>query len=146
MRRNFFAHTKIEEFFGIRQNSTDFFWRFLRPEIRGKCPERRHRGRKRRHADAPSGGGSETHGANRSGNLRTIPKKIAIFRRRTPRGTGSFRRKRTGNGKGTRSRPTRETHGKRYEKPMSFTKINHYEKEYADTHHDTALNVSEGVG
>ena len=35
---------------------------------------------------------------------------------------------------------------KRYEKPMSFTKINHYEKEYADTHHDTALNVSEGVG
>ena len=29
---------------------------------------------------------------------------------------------------------------------MSFTKINHYEKEYADTHHDTALNVSEGVG
>lgn len=29
---------------------------------------------------------------------------------------------------------------------MSFTKINHYEKEYANTHHDTALNVSEGVG
>ena len=29
---------------------------------------------------------------------------------------------------------------------MSFTKINHYEKEYADMHHDTALNVSEGVG
>ena len=29
---------------------------------------------------------------------------------------------------------------------MSFTKINHYEKEYADTHHNTALNVSEGVG
>ncbi len=28
---------------------------------------------------------------------------------------------------------------------MSFTKINHYEKEYADAHHDTALNVSEGV-
>ena len=28
---------------------------------------------------------------------------------------------------------------------MSFTKINHYEKEYADTHHDTALNVTEGV-
>ena len=22
---------------------------------------------------------------------------------------------------------------------MSFTKIDHYEKEYADTHHDTAL-------
>ncbi|MDE6624660.1 MAG: methylmalonyl Co-A mutase-associated GTPase MeaB [Alistipes sp.] len=29
---------------------------------------------------------------------------------------------------------------------MNFTKINHYEKEYADTHHDTALNVTEGVG
>ncbi|HIW65895.1 MAG TPA: methylmalonyl Co-A mutase-associated GTPase MeaB, partial [Candidatus Alistipes intestinipullorum] len=28
---------------------------------------------------------------------------------------------------------------------MSFTKIDHYEKEYADTHHDTALNVNEGV-
>ena len=28
---------------------------------------------------------------------------------------------------------------------MSFTKIDHYEKEYADTHHDTALNVTEGV-
>ncbi|MDE5963404.1 MAG: methylmalonyl Co-A mutase-associated GTPase MeaB [Alistipes sp.] len=28
---------------------------------------------------------------------------------------------------------------------MNFTKIDHYEKEYADTHHDTALNVSEGV-
>ena len=28
---------------------------------------------------------------------------------------------------------------------MSFTKINHYEKEYADAHHDTALNVAEGV-
>lgn len=28
---------------------------------------------------------------------------------------------------------------------MSFTKIDHYEKEYADTHRDTALNVSEGV-
>lgn len=28
---------------------------------------------------------------------------------------------------------------------MAFTKINHYEKEYADTHHSTALNVSEGV-
>ena len=28
---------------------------------------------------------------------------------------------------------------------MSFTKIHHYEKEYADTHHDTALNVAEGV-
>ena len=28
---------------------------------------------------------------------------------------------------------------------MSFTKIDHYEKEYADTHHDTALNVAEGV-
>jgi len=29
---------------------------------------------------------------------------------------------------------------------MSFAKINHYEKEYADTHRDTALNVAEGVG
>ncbi len=28
---------------------------------------------------------------------------------------------------------------------MSFTKINHFEREYADTHHDTALNVAEGV-
>ena len=28
---------------------------------------------------------------------------------------------------------------------MAFTKINHYEKEYADAHHDTALNVTEGV-
>ena len=28
---------------------------------------------------------------------------------------------------------------------MSFTKINHYEKEYADMHHDTALNVTQGV-
>ncbi len=28
---------------------------------------------------------------------------------------------------------------------MSFTKIDHYEKEYADHHHDTALNVAEGV-
>ncbi|MDE5851925.1 MAG: methylmalonyl Co-A mutase-associated GTPase MeaB, partial [Alistipes sp.] len=28
---------------------------------------------------------------------------------------------------------------------MNFTKIDHYEKEYADTHHDTALNVAEGV-
>ena len=28
---------------------------------------------------------------------------------------------------------------------MSFTKIHHYEKEYADMHHDTALNVTEGV-
>ena len=28
---------------------------------------------------------------------------------------------------------------------MSFTRIDHYEKEYADTHHDTALNVTEGV-
>ena len=28
---------------------------------------------------------------------------------------------------------------------MSFTKIDHYEREYADTHHDTALNVAEGV-
>ena len=28
---------------------------------------------------------------------------------------------------------------------MSFTKIDHYEKEYADTHHDTALNVTQGV-
>ena len=28
---------------------------------------------------------------------------------------------------------------------MSFTKINHYEHEYADQHHDTALNVAAGV-
>ena len=28
---------------------------------------------------------------------------------------------------------------------MDFTKIEHYEKEYADTHHDTALNVAQGV-
>ncbi len=28
---------------------------------------------------------------------------------------------------------------------MNFTKIQHFEKEYADTHHDTALNVTEGV-
>ena len=28
---------------------------------------------------------------------------------------------------------------------MGFTKINHYEREYADQHHDTALNVAEGV-
>ena len=28
---------------------------------------------------------------------------------------------------------------------MSFTKINHYEHEYIDQHHDTALNVAEGV-
>ena len=28
---------------------------------------------------------------------------------------------------------------------MSFTKIDHYEKEYADAHHDSALNVTEGV-
>ena len=28
---------------------------------------------------------------------------------------------------------------------MAFTKINHYEHEYADTHRDTALNVAEGV-
>lgn len=28
---------------------------------------------------------------------------------------------------------------------MSFTKINHFEREYADTHHSTALNVAEGV-
>lgn len=28
---------------------------------------------------------------------------------------------------------------------MSFTKIDHYEKEYADTHHDTALNVTEAL-
>ena len=27
----------------------------------------------------------------------------------------------------------------------SYSKIEHYEKEYADTHHDTALNVTEGV-
>lgn len=28
---------------------------------------------------------------------------------------------------------------------MSFTKIDHYEKEYRDTHHDSALNVTDGV-
>lgn len=28
---------------------------------------------------------------------------------------------------------------------MSYTKIKHYEKEYADTHHNTALNVARGV-
>ncbi len=28
---------------------------------------------------------------------------------------------------------------------MAFTKIDHYEKEYIDTHHDSALNVTEGV-
>lgn len=28
---------------------------------------------------------------------------------------------------------------------MSYTKIKHFEKEYADTHHGTALNVAEGV-
>lgn len=28
---------------------------------------------------------------------------------------------------------------------MSFTKINHFEREYADCHHDTALNVTKGV-
>ena len=28
---------------------------------------------------------------------------------------------------------------------MAFTKIEHYEREYADMHHDTALNVAEGV-
>lgn len=28
---------------------------------------------------------------------------------------------------------------------MSFTKIDHYEKEYIDTHHDSALNVTDGV-
>ena len=28
---------------------------------------------------------------------------------------------------------------------MSFTKINHYEKEYLDEHHDSALNVTSGV-
>ena len=28
---------------------------------------------------------------------------------------------------------------------MSFTKIDHYEKEYRDMHHDSALNVTEGV-
>ena len=28
---------------------------------------------------------------------------------------------------------------------MAFTKIDHYEKEYADTHHHSALNVTEGV-
>ncbi len=28
---------------------------------------------------------------------------------------------------------------------MAFTRIDHYEKEYADTHRDTALNVAQGV-
>lgn len=28
---------------------------------------------------------------------------------------------------------------------MAFTKIDHYEKEYIDTHHDSALNVTQGV-
>ena len=28
---------------------------------------------------------------------------------------------------------------------MSFTKIDHFEREYADQHHDTALNVTQGV-
>ena len=28
---------------------------------------------------------------------------------------------------------------------MSFTRIDQYEKEYADTHHDAALNVTQGV-
>ena len=28
---------------------------------------------------------------------------------------------------------------------MTFTKIEHYEKEYLDPHHDSALNVTEGV-
>ena len=28
---------------------------------------------------------------------------------------------------------------------MTFTKIDHYEKEYLDTHHDSALNVTQGV-
>lgn len=28
---------------------------------------------------------------------------------------------------------------------MSFTKIDHYEKEYVDHHHDSALSVTEGV-
>ncbi len=28
---------------------------------------------------------------------------------------------------------------------MAFTKIEHYEKEYLDTHHDSALNVAQGV-
>ncbi len=28
---------------------------------------------------------------------------------------------------------------------MAFTKIEHFEKEYRDTHHDSALNVTEGV-
>ncbi|MBQ5879843.1 MAG: methylmalonyl Co-A mutase-associated GTPase MeaB, partial [Alistipes sp.] len=28
---------------------------------------------------------------------------------------------------------------------MSFTKINHYEHEYIDAHHDSALAVTEGV-
>ena len=28
---------------------------------------------------------------------------------------------------------------------MSFTKIDHYEREYRDAHHDSALNVTAGV-
>ena len=28
---------------------------------------------------------------------------------------------------------------------MAFTKIEHYEKEYLDAHHDSALNVTTGV-
>ncbi|MBR2628637.1 MAG: methylmalonyl Co-A mutase-associated GTPase MeaB, partial [Alistipes sp.] len=28
---------------------------------------------------------------------------------------------------------------------MAFTKIEHYEKEYIDAHHDSALNVTQGV-
>ena len=28
---------------------------------------------------------------------------------------------------------------------MAFTKIEHYEKEYLDAHHESALNVTEGV-
>ncbi len=28
---------------------------------------------------------------------------------------------------------------------MAFTKIDHYEKEYLDTHHDSALNVTQGL-
>ena len=28
---------------------------------------------------------------------------------------------------------------------MAFTKVEHYEKEYLDEHHDSALNVTQGV-
>lgn len=60
----FFAHTKIGDSFGIRQNSADFFWRFFSSGIRGKCLQgprvpfcgirakpRRRGFRKRKHAE-----------------------------------------------------------------------------------------------